>query len=137
MSAVPAGRPGGARDLPESVGRLAAPATANAESMALFARFRCARCSARMDLAELHVRVPRAGAVAGSIGPDRSEYRCRQCGQHHLLRPTRLALLLYPLLLPAALALGKAGIGGVGLTGFVAVGALAIHPFSTRLKPVR
>ena len=104
--------------------------------MSAFNRLTCSRCGARIELAESHVRVPQPGRVPGTIGRDRSEYRCKQCDQHHVVRPTRLAIVVLPILILLALSLAYFDVGRGIVIGVFAVGAAAVYPFSARLEPV-
>ena len=104
--------------------------------MSAFANLKCSRCGAPIELSENHVRVPQPGRVPGTIGRDRSEYRCRKCDQHHVVRPTRVLLVGLPILVVTALVLGHFDIGRNIIIAVMAVGGAGIFPFAARLKAV-
>ena len=87
-----------------------------------------------MRLAETHVRVPRFGGKSWQ-GSERSEYRCKACGEYGVLRMARIGLVLYAAMIPA---LGFAWTHGVKHAVVVTVGVIAvavIYRGASRLAP--
>lgn len=89
-----------------------------------------------MRLAESHVRVPRFGGKAWQPS-ERSEYRCKACGEYGVLRLGRIAYVLYAALLGGLAAAWMQGVRPSVVVSLGLIGAFVIYRGGSRLAAAR